>query len=236
MRRIFLRVMQNAWDKVRRYFLLVNPSYDFYGWKTRSLETAGVDLFSVTAKIKSSYLQTQVDFSVISSFLELGSNSGIQLFELARKYPNCKFHGIDFNPNAIKFASEQAELEGLKNLTFTKIDLQDNASLQSVKETSWDIIFSWAALIYAHPKHITRILDYCLKHSHCLILIEQHKSMRYFKKGKLMPKQPTWLRDYAQLVKSGCYGNVTVKIKSIPTEIWNPGGGHASQIEVRVND
>ena len=52
MRRIFLRVMQNAWDKVRRYFLLVNPSYDFYGWKTRALETAGVDLFSVTAKKK----------------------------------------------------------------------------------------------------------------------------------------------------------------------------------------
>lgn len=88
MLRIFQRIVQNVWDKIRRYFLLVNPSYDFYGWKTRSLETARVDLLSVTAKVKNSYFQTQVDFSVSGNFLELGSNSGIQLFELARKYPS----------------------------------------------------------------------------------------------------------------------------------------------------
>ena len=116
-------------------------------------------------------MQTQVDFSAISSFLELGSNSGIQLFELARKYPNCKFLGVDFNPNSVKFASERAELEGLKNLTFAVVDLQDDISLQSIKEASWDVIFSWASLIYIHPKRITNLIDYCLKKSHRLILI-----------------------------------------------------------------
>lgn len=235
-RRIFYRVGRIIWDKVRRNFLLVNPAYDFYGWHTRSLELVREDLLSVTAESKNRYMQTQVDFSAISNFLELGSNSGIQLFELARKYPNCKFLGIDFNPNSVKFASELAESEGLKNLTFAVVDLQDDISLQSIKETSWDVIFSWASLIYIHPKRITHLIDYCLKKTHRLILIEQHKKMRYFIKGRLIPKQPTWLRDYAKLVKIVYSGSISIKVKPISNHIWNPGGGYASQIEVRITD
>jgi len=236
-RHIFQRIGRIVWDKVRRFFLLVNPSYDWYGWHTRSLEQVREDLFSVTAESKNRYIQTQVDFSVISSFLELGCNSGIQLFGLARKYPNCKFLGIDFNPNAVKVALELVELEGLKNLTFAIVDLQDESSLQSIKETSWGVIFSWASLIYIHPRRIIYLINYCLKKSHCLILIEQHKNMRYFIKGRLMRKQPTWLRDYSKLVKIAYSGNVSLKVKSIPKQIWSPGGGgYASQIEVRITD
>lgn len=235
-RQIFLRIIQVIWDKVRRYLLLIKPSYDFYGWQTRSLEKVKEDLFSQTAESKNKYMETQLDFTTISSFLELGSNSGIQLFELARKYPNCKFLGIDFNPNSVDFALERTEAEGLKNLTFAVVDLQDDLSLQSIKETSWDVIFSWASLIYIHPKRITNLIDFCLKKSQCLILIEQHKNMRYFIKGRLIPKQPTWLRDYAKLVKVVGTGDVSIKVKSIPNHIWNPGGGYASQIEVRITD
>lgn len=233
---IFRRIGRIVWDKVRRFFLLVNPSYDFYGWHTRSLEQVREDLLSITAESKNRYMQTQVDFSAISSFLELGCNSGIQLFGLARKYSNCKFLGIDFNPNAVKFALELVEREGLKNLTFATVNLQDHLSLQSIKETSWDVIFSWASLIYIHPRRITHLLNYCLKKSHCLILIEQHKSMRYFIKGRLMRKQPTWLRDYAKLVNIAYSGNVSLSVRSIPNHIWSPGGGYASQIEVRIID
>jgi SAM-dependent methyltransferase len=233
-RQIFLRIGQIIWDKIRRYLLLIKPNYDFYGWQTRSLEQVRDDLFSQTAESKNEYMETQVDFTRISSFLELGSNSGIQLFELARRYPNCKFLGIDFNQNSVDFASERAEAEGLKNLTFSVVDLQDDLSLQSIKETSWDVIFSWASLIYIHPNRIINLIDYCLKKSQCLILIEQHKDMRYFIKGRLIPKQPTWLRDYAKLVKVVGTGDVSIKVKSIPNHIWNPGGGYASQIEVRI--
>ena len=235
MHQLFQRVGRIVWDKVRRYFLLVNPSYDFYGWHGRSLKLVEEDYLSITAESKNRYMQSQLDFSAISSFLELGSNSGIQLFELARKYPNCKFHGIDFNPNSVKFAAERVELEGIKNLTFAVVDLQDDESLLSIKETSWDVIFSWASLIYIHPKRITHLIDYCLTKSRCLIFIEQHKNMRYFIKGRLMPKQPTWLRDYARLVKNSNY-KASIKVKPIPNHVWNPGGGYASQIEVRITD
>ena len=232
--RIFHRVGRIIWDKVRRNFLLVNPAYDFYGWHTRSLELVREDLLSVTAESKNRYMQTQVDFSAISNFLELGSNSGIQLFELARRYPHCKFLGIDFNPNSVKFALERAELEGLKNLTFSVIDLQDDISLQSIKEMSWDVIFSWASLIYIHPKRITYLIDYCLKKSDCLILIEQHKSMRYLIKGRLIPKQPTWLRDYVKLVKIVYPGIISIKVKSIPNHIWDPGGGMRRKLKFEL--
>lgn len=171
------RIFRIIWDKFRRYFLIVNPSYDYFGWRSRSNSLVKND-FLASADTKSAYVQEQVDLSDTSSFLELGCNSGVNLFELARKYPKCDFLGIDFNSNSISFASELAKNEGLNNLNFALVDLQDRNSFKAIEDAHWDVIFSWASIIYVHPTKISDLINFCIPRSNRLILIEQHKNMR----------------------------------------------------------
>lgn len=122
-------------------------------------------------------MQGQINFDQISSFLELGSNSGIQIFELAKKFPKCMFVGLDFNLNAVMLANEKALEANLKNLEFFHLNLQDSAQLMDFGEVEWDVIFSWVALIYIHPTKILHILKFGVDNSKCFFFIEQNKKM-----------------------------------------------------------
>jgi hypothetical protein len=137
--------------RICRFRIIFQPSYDFYGWKSRTRLQAEEDLYHASAGKKNRYMQTQIDFSQMSTFLELGSNSGIQLLELARKFPKCKFVGLDFNLTAVNVANNAAKESSLDNLNFYQVDLQDINSLKEYKNTQWDVIFTWATLIYIHP-------------------------------------------------------------------------------------
>lgn len=220
---IFRRSSRFIWDKFRRYFLIVNPSYDFYGWRRRSIALVSND-FLGSADTKSAYIEVWIDFKNISSFLELGCNSGVQLFELAKRYPHCTFLGIDFNSNAIDFAREMAKNEGLDNLDFALADLQDRKSFKTIEDGHYDVIFSWASLIYVHPKKICDLINFCIQRGNRLILIEQHKNMRVAVKGILIRKNPTWIRDYVKVVRMSGHKQVSISIEDVESNIWHPGG------------
>ena len=81
---IIVRVASVTSYYIRRYRLIFDSDYDFYGWKSRSRLQAEEDLFHASAEKKNGYMQEQIDFKHTSTFLELGSNSGIQIFELAK--------------------------------------------------------------------------------------------------------------------------------------------------------
>jgi len=222
---IISRMFRIIWDKSRRYFLIVNPRYDYYGWRSRSDSLIEND-FLASAATKSAFVEDQVDLGNASSFLELGCNSGVNLFELARKYPHCAFLGIDFNANSISFACELAKNEGLNNLNFVLVDLQNRNSFKAIENTHWDVIFSWASLIYVHPRKIRDLINFCIARSNRLILIEQHKNMRMAAKGMLLHKQPTWIRDYVKIVKKSAVNKgVSISVKVVENHIWHPGGG-----------
>lgn len=218
---------------IRRYRLIFDPKYDFYGWKSRSRNQAEEDLFHESALKKNEYMRVQINFDQISSFLELGSNSGIQIFELAKIYPKCKFVGLDFNLNAVTLANEKASEANLKNLEFFHVDLQDSTQLMHFGKAEWDVIFSWAALIYIHPTKILPILKFGVDNSKCFFLIEQHKKMKIAIKGRLLPGQPTWVRDYVKLFNLVAAQPKIIKTSPIAKEIWKPGGGYATQIIVQ---
>jgi len=229
---IVVRVASITSYYIRRYRLIFDSDYDFYGWKSRSRLQAEADLFHASAEKKNRYMQEQIDFEQISTFLELGSNSGIQIFELAKIYPRCKFVGLDFNLNAVTLANEKASEALLSNLEFFHVDLQDSSKFEPFEKFEWDVIFSWAALIYIHPSKILPIINFGVKNSKCFFLIEQHKNMKFTIKGRLMPGQPTWIRDYVKLLNLVISQSKKITISPIVKEIWKPGGGNATQIVV----
>jgi hypothetical protein len=216
--------------RICRFRIIFQPSYDFYGWKSRTRLQAEEDLYHASADKKNRYMQTQIDFSRVSTFLELGSNSGIQIFELARLFPECKFVGLDFNLSAVNVANDLAKKSSLSNLNFYKVDLQDLNSLKEYEKMQWDVIFTWATLIYIHPTKILPIIDFGVNHSKVFFLIEQHKKMKFAVKGRLIAGQPTWIRDYVKIVKKLTNKPNQIRVSPVPSEIWNPGGGHAIQI------
>lgn len=63
-------------------------------------------------------------------------------------------------------------------------------------------------------------------------MIEQHKKIDFAVKGRLIAGQPTWIRDYAKIVEKLTNKLNQIRVSPIPNEIWNPGGGHATQIVV----
>ena len=229
---VFSKINSLARFRIRRFRIILQPNYDFYGWKSRSRLQAEEDLYHASADNKNRYMQTQIDFNQVSNFLELGSNSGIQIFELARKFPKCKFVGLDFNVSAVNVANDIARKYSLSNLEFHQVDLQESNSLSVYKNLQWDVIFTWATLIYIHPTKILPIIDFGLKNSKVFFLIEQHKKMKFAAKGRLIAGQPTWIRDYVKIVNNLTHKSNPIRVSAVPREIWNPGGGHATQIIV----
>lgn len=51
------RMFRVIWNWFRRYFLIVNPNYDFFGWRSRSLGLVKIDFYSANAETKSAYVQ-----------------------------------------------------------------------------------------------------------------------------------------------------------------------------------
>ena len=229
---ILLKLISKLSFGIRRYRVMFQPNYDFYGWKLRSRLQAEEDLHHESANRKNLYMQTQIDFSKVSTFLELVSNSGIQIFELARKFPRCKFVGLDFNLSAVNVANDLAKKSSLGNLSFHQVDLQEIDSLNEYKEVHWDVIFTWATLIYIHPTKILPIIDFGINNSKIFFMIEQHKEIDFAVKGRLIAGQPTWIRNYVKIVKKLTNKSNQIRVSPIPNEIWNPGGGHATQIVV----
>lgn len=57
--------------------------------------------------------------------LDLGCASGHHLLPLAERFPESRFHGIDFSDSAILSATQTAKAAGLKNVTFEHADLRE---------------------------------------------------------------------------------------------------------------
>ena len=85
MHEILIRTLKMFWIESRRFFIILNQNYDFYGWKKRSTELVYRDLLEGSKADKVSFLETFINFDEISNFIELGSNSVPILFGLARK-------------------------------------------------------------------------------------------------------------------------------------------------------
>jgi hypothetical protein len=232
---ILYRIGVIFWQRLRRFSLFLNQNQDLYGWKKRPLEIVYEDLVNGSTEERVHYLESIINFDEISSFLELGSNSGPILFGLARKYPNVDFYGYDFNPAAVKLGAELAKNEDLTNLTFSEVDITDNSSLLSKKSKSWDVIFTWAVLIYVPPRSIRNLLEFCVSRANRLIFIEQHKNMNFSIAGRLIPKNPTWIRDYVKLLNSLNLTEVFIKTNPIPNHIWHPGGGMGNKLMSKLS-
>jgi cyclopropane fatty-acyl-phospholipid synthase-like methyltransferase len=226
------KIYRKMSGKFRRLFLYVNPNYDWYGWKRRTEADFNFDITHPKAIVSAEWLSEVLNLEGVKNILEIGCNSGKNLFILAAKYPDLQILGVDFNKNAIEFATREAQKRGYHNLKFSYLDILDFKELSNLMNKKFDLVLTLATLIYIHRVKINKILEVILENVNQMVLIEQHKSMRILYKGRLIKNNPTWIRDYEKILKKLSSNYIIVKIREVPENVWTPGGGHACIIEV----
>jgi len=111
-------------------------------------------LAEVAIKIVTSYkLQVTSEYQDSSlSILDLCTGSGCLALALAKEFPDAKVYGTDTSENAIRYAKQNAESNGIKNVTFLKGSL-----FKPIKELSTNhfslITFD---LIVSNPPYIRK--------------------------------------------------------------------------------
>ena len=88
------------------------------------------------------FLLAHTDFKEGDIVLEVACNKGINLIELARKYPKTVFVGIDVDKDAIQEANEELSKYQYKNIKFLKAD----AFRMKFADNTFDYIINEAML------------------------------------------------------------------------------------------
>ena len=93
-------------------------------------------------------------------------------------------------------------------------------------DRSFDIVFSWAALIYMRPARILDALKGALRVSaKAVVLIEmQNSSKDQYIKG-FYYQRGNWKRDYVSLLEEVGADPSRITIEWVDKNIWSPGGG-----------
>jgi hypothetical protein len=193
------------------------------GWKKRTTQDS-FDRYAMNRSNQSNlFLWNRMDIEKSKSVLEIGSNSGNRIIE---------FHGYDINLQAIELGNQLAENEKITNLKFFVRDVSDLECKNVTDHLRYDVVISWATLIYVHPRNIRNAIRFIVESTNKrIILIEQQslKSARLnaFKGGVPLFLEPTWKRNYLDLISSVSDRRFCYNICEVPKEIWNPGGGCA---------
>ena len=166
--------------------------------------------------------------------VEIGSNLGSKIIGLARENPQIRVLGLDINTQAVQMGKVISTELGLDNISFHRFDIVEDDFSNLGIDFSSSVIFSWATLIYVHPKDILGLLRNILE-LNCVgfVFIEQHSNRlgKLWKRGKLISGGPNFVRDYVYLLeKIGARKYFEINVKSVPSEVWSPGGGHANVI------
>jgi len=171
-----------------------------------------------------------------NSLCEIGSNCGNKLYQMAKEFSQIKFTGIEINKVAVEFGKTRFRELGINNVQL----FQGEASnLGRFADESFDVVFSWATLIYVPPDEIDIVLTEMIRIARkALILIEMHDGSLTNKKkirGVLVPPG-NWKRNYNLILQEKGIDSSLIHIEDVPQKVWNPGGGFAKIITIAPPD
>lgn len=160
-------------------------------------------------------------FSPVNSILELGCNSGPNLYLLAKKFPKAQITGIDINKEAIKYGNMQFTKEGLSNV---KLLVGKGDKLGEFQDRAFDIVFTNAVLTHIGPNKIKRVIAELFRITQrALILMEPHSfglsEKDLLELGLFTYYGGQWIRNYVTLLKQ-FVPEKQIKVTKIPEGIW----------------
>jgi trans-aconitate methyltransferase len=215
----FLGYIRRSIKKYQVKYFHSNEKY----WKKRGLENIKTYWDSYTDERKKILVDTFRPFNC-ESFFEIGCNCGPNLMSLNRYYPKAFFSGCDISREAIEYGNMKLKELGIENISLLPGELSEIAT-----NDKYDIVFTWATLIYVKPNDlvvtIKKMFDMANK---AIILFEMHTEENLQPNDGILSGR-NWKRNYRNLF-SECGLKGKIEIKPLSKDIWNPGGGGASII------
>ncbi|MDD1771118.1 MAG: class I SAM-dependent methyltransferase [Methanomassiliicoccales archaeon] len=151
-----------------------------------------------------------------SSVLEIGCNTGPNLFRLAQALPGAKLVGIDVSKAAIEEGKRLFEERHLQ----VELRVGKAEDLSEFPDQSFDVVFTDAVLIYVDSKDIDRVLDEMIRVARRAIVMIEFNDDRASPKGSFLYKKGYWKRDYAGLLKAKGQDE-GVSITKLTKDQWN---------------
>lgn len=171
--------------------------------------------------------------SPFENVLEVGSAFGQNLHLAAPLFPKARFLGIDRDGQKIAAAGEFFDRLGISNVA---LETRDAKKLQEIPDRSFDIVYTFALLLYLRPEELAGVLaEFVRIAGRRLFLLEQQVRLNA---GKIGPKsafvpradglQGYWLHDYvgtlAQIVPKQYISTTPVVNATLQGEQWRDLG------------
>jgi 2-polyprenyl-3-methyl-5-hydroxy-6-metoxy-1,4-benzoquinol methylase len=149
----------------------VNAMYERYPYPYTGVK--GEALTDLYVLVHMLFAEAGIDDSEIAqySFFDGGCGSGQRILGLASEFPQAFFTGVDMTESSLKIARQQAELLGIKNVTFRKGNL-----LELEESEKYDVVTSVGVVHHlSDPGRGVRNLSNLVADSGILILHVYHK-------------------------------------------------------------
>lgn len=208
------------------------PNNDFKGWKLRG-NTSADNYFHEIDHESNDYLWKHISLSGAKSILEIGSNAGTRIFRKAQENPDIRFLGVDLNYEAVQKGNFEARSQSIFNLKFVQFDVRDGSFELFLFENHFDLIISWACLMYVHPFHMNRVLRNLIAGSKELLILEMNTTSRT---SRLVAGGTNWKHNYFKLfykLQSKLEVKLEIHEEEIPNHVWMPGGGGARLFKIK---
>ena len=165
------------------------------------------------------------------SVLEVGCNCGNKLYAVAVEYPGATLAGIEINPLAVELGATWLKEAGIGNVKLMEGRAED---LSRFPGRSFDIVFSWAALIYPRPSKIRETLtDMTRIARKAVVLLEVQSTVTLGRRRAAgVYVMEHWKRDYVSLLTEVASSYGKPNVQWIPKNVWAPGGGGGAIIEI----
>jgi hypothetical protein len=179
-------------------------------WQTRNAPSSG-------------YLRRALGRFEFTSLLELGSSCGNRLAVIAAERPDARLIGIDINRLAVKCGNKWLLEEGIGNAALEWGRIED---LSAYADRSFDVVFSWASLIYVRPARILDALKGAVRVSaKAVVLVEMQSASKDQNRRGVYCQPGNWKRDYVSLLEEAGANPSRIECEWVNTNIWSPGGG-----------
>ena len=135
-------------------------------------------------------------FSDIDSVLEIGCNSGPNMFLVQKEIQNIQVYGIDINKRPVRYGKDVAKNRGINNLYFFYGRADD---LSQFEANSIDIVLSDAVLMFVGPKKIGQVFSEIRRVVRKGIVLNEYHSLNppegYYLDGR-------WVYNYKELLET----------------------------------
>ena len=169
-----------------------------------------------------------------ASVLEIGCNSGPNLFRIAKVFPNAKLRGIDINSQAIEVGRRMFAETGIANV---ELGTGKADELDVFRDKSYDIVLTDAVLIYVGKDKIDTVAREMVRIAKKAIVLVEYHDPAAGSEGSFIMKKGYWARNYAALFGS-LKGVAEVRLTKITREIWDDDywSTYGHVVEVRLRD